>query len=354
MPNHVENHIEFNGDKQQIDAMINKIKSDKYGIGTIDFKKIITMPETLNIEAGSRTDRGLKAYREFIEVYTAGRSDKEALKALENIPTESENAFLRQRTDIKRDEWELGKTAWQNIRKYGAPTWYEWSITNWGTKWNAYGYEEGTDYSACDELTFQTAWSAPHPILRKLSEMFPEIVFKHQWADEDIGMNCGERCYLGGEKIDEFIPEGIRATELALEVWDYDPLELGLAKNSTGTAYVNIENESYQLIELFGKPALFSNDRITPKDIPEGLYCYDLRHSDDGDRFCSVEPKVAVNHGGSVITDIPLDFGDKGYISLTEDTEPNFLSEDLTIAEYMNGEFEQSDSNEQTAGGMQL
>ena len=354
MPNHVDNHIEFNGDKQRIDAMLNKIKSDEYGIGTIDFKKIISMPETLNIEAGSRTDHGLKAYREFIEVYTAGRSDKEALKALENIPTESENAFLRQRTDIKRDEWELGKTAWQNIQKYGAPTWYEWSITNWGTKWNAYGYEEGTDYSACDELTFQTAWSAPHPILRKLSEMFPEIVFKHRWADEDIGMNCGERCYLGGEKIDEFIPEGIRATEFALEVWDYDPLELGLAKNSTGTAYVNIENESYQLIELFGNPALFSNDRITPKDIPEGLYCYDLRRSDDGDHFCSVEPKVAVNHGGSVITDIPLDFGENGYIPFTEDTEPNFLSEDLTIAEYMNGEFEQSDSHEQTAGGMQL
>ena len=354
MPNHVENHIEFNGDKQQIDAMLKKIGSDKYGTGTIDFKKIISMPETLNIEAGSKTDHGLKAYREFIEVYTAGRSDKEALKALENIPTESENAFLRQRADIRRDEWELGKTAWQNIQKYGAPTWYEWSINNWGTKWNAYGYEEGTDYSACDELTFQTAWSAPHPILRKLSEMFPEIVFKHQWADEDIGMNCGERCYHGGEKIDEFIPEGIRATEFALEVWDYDPLELGLAKNSTGTAYVNIENESYQLIELFGKPALFSNDRITPKDIPEGLYCYDLRHSDDGDRFCSVEPKVAVNHGGSVITDIPLDFGDEGYIPFSEDTEPNFLSEDLTIAEYMNGEFEQSDSHERTAGGMQL
>ena len=354
MPNHVENHIEFNGYKQQIDAMLNKIKSDEYGIGTIDFKKIISMPETLNIEAGSRTDHGLKAYREFIKVYTAGWSDKEALKALENIPTESENAFLRQRTDIKRDEWELGKTAWQNIQKYGAPTWYEWSITNWGTKWNAYGYQEGTDYSACDELTFQTAWSAPLPILRKLTEMFPEIVFKHRWADEDIGMNCGERCYLGGEIIDEFIPEGIRATEFALEVWDYDPLELGLAINCSGTAYVNIENESYQLIELFGKPALFSNDRITPKDIPEGLYCYDLRHSDDGDRFCSVEPKVAVNHGGSVITDIPLDFGDEGYISFTEDTEPNFLSEDLTIAEYMNGEFEQSDSHEQTVGGMQL
>ena len=27
MPNHVENHIEFNGDRQQIDAMLNKIPS---------------------------------------------------------------------------------------------------------------------------------------------------------------------------------------------------------------------------------------------------------------------------------------------------------------------------------------
>ena len=127
-----------------------------------------------------------------------------------------------------------------------------------------------------------------------------------------------------------------------------------MAKNSTGTEYINIENAEYQLIELFGKPALFSNSRITPKDIPQGLYCYDLRHSDDGDRFCTVEPRVAVNHGGSVITDEPLDFGEKGYIAFTEDTEPNFLGQELTIAEYMRGEFEQTEAMEQTPGEMQL
>ena len=108
------------------------------------------------------------------------------------------------------------------------------------------------------------------------------------------------------------------------------------------------------MIELFGKPALFSNSRITQKDIPQGLYCYDLRHSDDGDRFCTVEPRVAVNHGGSVITDEPLDFGEKGYIAFTEDTEPNFLGQELTIAEYMRGEFEQTEAMEQTPGEMQL
>ena len=125
MPNHVENHIEFSGDARQIRTMLESIKTDEYGIGTIDFNKIIPMPKSLNVEAGSRTDRGLKAYRDFIEVYTFGRPAEDAKKALENIPIESESAFLRQRTDIKCDEWELGKTAWNNIRQYGAPTWYE-------------------------------------------------------------------------------------------------------------------------------------------------------------------------------------------------------------------------------------
>lgn len=348
MPNHVENHIEYSGDARQIKTMLESIKTDEYGIGTVDFNKIIPMPESLNIEAGSKTNRGLKAYKEFIDMYTFGRSAEEAEKALENIPVDSENAFLSQRTDIIKEEWELGKIAWQNIRQYGSPTWYEWSVANWGTKWNAYGYDEYTDYSGCKELTFETAWSAPHPILKKLSELFSNISFKHQWADEDIGMNCGERSYLGGEITDWFIPEGIQATEFALEIWGYEPPELDLAKNSTGTDYISIENESYQLIEIFGNPALFSNDRITPKDIPQGLYCYDLRHSDDGDRFCSVETKVTVNYGGSIITNEPLDLGESGYIPLDEDTEPNFTGEELTIGEFMNSKFEQ----EQGMGGM--
>lgn len=111
MPNHVENIITLSGNEQEIQRMLEQIKSDEFGVGTVDFNKIIPMPESLNIEAGSRTDRGLRAYRDFIEVYTFGRSATDALKALEDIPEKSEEIFLRQRTDIRRDEWELGKTA---------------------------------------------------------------------------------------------------------------------------------------------------------------------------------------------------------------------------------------------------
>lgn len=224
----------------------------------------------------------------------------------------------------------------------------EWSVANWGTKWNAYGYDEYTDYSGCDELTFKTAWSAPHPILKKLSELFPDISFKHQWADEDIGMNCGERSYLGGEITDWFIPEGTQATEFALEILGYEPSELNLVKNSTGTDYINVENKSYGLIEIMGKLALFSNEHIYPEDIPEGFFCYNLRVSDDGDWFAVAEPKVTVNYGGSIITNEPLDLGESGYILLDEVTEPNFTGEELTIGEFMNSKFEQ----EQEMGGM--
>ena len=181
MPNHVENIITLKGDEKKIREMLEAIKNDDFGLGTLDFNKIIPMPNSLNIEAGSRTDRGLKAYSDFIDVYVFGRNAEDALNAIRNISKESEDAFLKQRTDVEIDEWELGKTAWNNIQNYGAPTWYEWSINNWSTKWNAYGYDESADYSQNTDLWFQTAWSAPHPILQKLTEMYPDITFEHEW-----------------------------------------------------------------------------------------------------------------------------------------------------------------------------
>ena len=38
------------------------------------------------------------------------------------------------------------------------------------------------------------------------------------------------------------------------------------------------------------------------KPVPMGLHCYQLRHSDYGEHFASLEDKVAVNFGGTVIT----------------------------------------------------
>ena len=206
MPNHVTNVLTLHGEPEQIRAMLEAIRYDDLGIGSVDFNKIIPMPESLNIEAGSQTSAGLKAYQNFIEVYTLGGTIHQ--DDLENIPRKSEEVFFRQRSDIRPREWKLGKAAWNNIRLYGAPTWYEWCNQHWGTKWNSYGYGEAkVDYQEGDALNFLTAWSAPHPVMEKLAEMFPNVEIEHEWADEDIGHNCGRYRYQNGVRIEEWFPE---------------------------------------------------------------------------------------------------------------------------------------------------
>ncbi len=345
MPNHVVNRINLEGDKEKIAEMLNAIKSEDYGIGSIDFNKIIPMPESLNIECGSSTDKGLKAYKEFVDICTFGGANPDM--DLLNIPEEKEKIFLRMRTDIKPKEWELGRQAFRNEKMYGATTWYEWSIKNWGTKWNAYGYSEGVNYSEADELYCQTAWSAPHPIINRLSQMYPNIKFTHEWADEDISNNCGRAVYENGMCTSRYFPEpGTKeAYEFSAKIWDMDLNDVGLYLNATETKYIYAEKSDFELIEFMDQKGLFTNERLTAEDIPKGLFVYNLRRSDDGSRFSSVEPKVVVNCGGSVILNKPLDFGGKEFISLTDNTTPNFLGEpDVSLREFLEGRFEQEET----------
>ena len=223
MPNHVINNVTVTGDAEMLRDMLESIKVDGEGLGSVDFGKIIPMPDSMNIESGSNTDKGLKAYTDFMFIYTlAGTRDD---VDLDRIPKKSEEAFLNARPDVTPAQWELGKTAYRNQSKYGAPTWYEWSIQNWGTKWNAYNSLECVPGGDTTELCFQTAWSPPQPVLQRLSEQYPELAFSHAWADEDIGFNCGIVEYKNGEITSEYLPQGDEAVSFACEQWGYDPEE---------------------------------------------------------------------------------------------------------------------------------
>lgn len=93
----------------------------------------------------------------------------------------------------------------------------------------------------------------------------------------------------------------------------------------------------YQEVEIFDIPALFSNGRVTPADIPEGMYCYDLRGSDDDPGMpVTVENHVVVNHAGSIITAKPLDFGEDGRLALTEDEGLNFVGGEISAYRFYN------------------
>lgn len=222
MPNHVTNSIEIKGDPTRIKSLFETVKSDEYGLGSIDFNKLTPMPAELDIEEGPRTTRGLKAYQDFIEVYTFN-CKKEDFDLL-NIHEKSEQAFLRVHPDIDQTEWKLGKQAFQNQQKYGTPTWYKWRTRNWGTKWNAYGYKGGVQFDG-KTLQFLTAWAPPTPIMEKLAAMYPDLDFVHQWADEDIGYNCGEVEYHNGTPDGEFYPTGQEAVDYANSLWNFDGMD---------------------------------------------------------------------------------------------------------------------------------
>ena len=96
----------------------------------------------------------------------------------------------------------------------------------------------------------------------------------------------------------------------------------------------NARKEEYEHVELFGKPALFTNERISRFTVPQGWFCYDLRGKDNdpGDP-ATVEKYVGVNHAGTILTPTEIKFRKgKNYISIGDGL--NHLCELMTLEQF--------------------
>ena len=90
--------------------------------------------------------------------------------------------------------------------------------------------------------------------------------------------------------------------------------------------------ESFEHIELFGKPALFSDLRIDRSTVPDGWHCYDVRGSDyDPGRPTTLEARVVVNHAGTILSPEEITFP-KGKNYRRINGKINFLGECIDIA----------------------
>lgn len=86
------------------------------------------------------------------------------------------------------DKYKVNKDSHVELRKEKPWfNWYKWHIDHWGTKWGAYDcYTKiGKSYI---KFVFSTAWTAPMPIIYKLSVLGYDIEVKY--ADEYYGVNC--------------------------------------------------------------------------------------------------------------------------------------------------------------------
>lgn len=184
MPNHISNHLtlkssadDYEGDGKALEELKILMKTDD---SPFDFNVLARYPE--------HWDALDKAWHE----------------AFEKLPRQSMN-------QLPADGYNHGG--------------YDWCIENWGTKWNAYDISYGWD-----DVYFDTAWSTPRPIWVELSKRFPALEIVIEYADEDIGHNCGILVYKDGvllsSKTDDELDDpvmfarAIRAEAKAGDYWN--------------------------------------------------------------------------------------------------------------------------------------
>lgn len=105
----------------------------------------------------------------------------------------------RQRFDIKKLSDESFEQFIGMVRSWRACGYLhpmDFNRKVWGTKWNACRPKAEPDEGRCE---FETAWSCPMGVLRKLSERFPADTITVTFADEGIGSNCGTFTLKAGE-----------------------------------------------------------------------------------------------------------------------------------------------------------
>lgn len=207
MPNYVKNHVRIYTGNSEVFEKLKKqiITKDENGNDTFSFQSVIPRPASLDIMSGSQTDNGMD--------YLLGDDKKKE---------EVKSWYKKDKDNKKFDEAiKFGKIALENKKKYGYPTWYEWNIANWGTKWDTCDCETPEMDNDTIILDFQTAWSTPFEVFQNLSKQYPNIIIDVEYADEDLGSNCGVYGFEDGTHYEES-----RDYDFACKLWGYTPEEV--------------------------------------------------------------------------------------------------------------------------------
>jgi len=216
MPNHITNQLTILTDSPiKLKEIRNAIAGDEDS-PYIDFEKIIPMPKCLHVTSGNMESHA----KELIEKLKKDKSLEALYEADEDKFYESITNTIKKPAFLDEGE-DFGqglKVHMDAYKETGYTSWYNWCCNNWGTKWNAYSqYSENADY-----ISFETAYSTPLPVMIALSKKFPDVLFTVEFADEDIGSNCGRYSIKKGQLKEEWMPQDDEAVRFACDVRGYD------------------------------------------------------------------------------------------------------------------------------------
>lgn len=215
-----------------------KIKADSHVIESVnsaknkfDFNNVIEFTGDYNFEMISMSveDEAKRIVKSPFSTHPLIASLEKSNREKSNIDSLSDNDFE-----------DLVKML-KNYRKTGYFHQMDFAKEKWGTKWNSsevvVNLSEGT-------ANFETAWSCPFPILEQLSKNFPETVIDVEYADEDIGSNCGFFSLKNGEYIKKDIaPRYNERTENENEKWRKYACAI------TGRDYDDYKNNEEEIVD---------------------------------------------------------------------------------------------------------
>jgi hypothetical protein len=203
MPNWVTNNVTIKANNELLAKIRSEVLSED---SEFDFNTIAPIPTEL---------KGTTSPTKIIS--------QEEYDAQEEYIAKGELTEIQKKWGVSRGLTE--KLAKKYKKKYGSSDWYDWQINAWGTKWNACDiyWNEENDY-----VSFNTAWSTPFALIKKLSEKYPFAEFVVEYADEDFGYNVGTYTLIGGIETECIVPEGgsREAYEMAIEIQGNEDLFL--------------------------------------------------------------------------------------------------------------------------------
>lgn len=219
MPNHVTNRLVITGPAESIRELVQEVAGPEDSHFCLN--RIMPMPKVLlGTESGSRAHWGLIAL---------GRTDLTASMfgdPLKNPWCEEKGIYSAEdlKAFLEKEHPDYLEEANKQIEAHtaiGFRDWYDWSVSNWGTKWDAYHQSMITTE---DNVTFQfdTAWSPPIPVIEELVGLFPELNFVHSYFDEGHFF-WGEARYVNGECEEDRQSEEQDRVRLCIELEGYDP-----------------------------------------------------------------------------------------------------------------------------------
>lgn len=172
-----------------------------------------------------------------------------------------------------------------------------------------------------NEYEFAPEYEYPEDYFKEYLKMYLNPRFDSAWLDTLLLRN------EGGE-----LQERLGATHTKYGLISARGCSLYTLCKRNAQYYLD---DKFDAVEVCDVKGVFTYERIAKQDVPEGLYKYDLRYSDEIGEFTSIEKNVIIDHGGTVLLKEPLDLGANGFIEFNEEIFPNFLGYEETPRELL-------------------